>query len=169
MSRFALLLCALFAAAAFAAPAHARAQGNAEAEVRAVIDRMFDAMRRGDGPALGALFHPTARLQSVGVSRQTGQPELRTDSIASFVRAVGTPHTEVWDERISDVQIRVDGNLATAWMNYTFYVVANGADRLSHCGVNAFQLFKAGDGWKVIQITDTRRRENCPSLPATAR
>jgi hypothetical protein len=169
MKHFALLLCAVLFAAAFAAPARAQGQGNAEAEVRAVIDRMFDAMRRGDGAALGALFHPTARLQSVGVSRQSGQPEIRSDSIANFVRAVGTPHTEVWDERISDMQIRVDGNLATAWMNYTFYVVANGTDRLSHCGVNAFQLFKGTDGWKVIQITDTRRRENCPPLPATAR
>lgn len=169
MKRSALLLVALFLAAAIAAPARARAQGNAEAEVRAAIDRMFDAMRRGDGAALAAGFHPTARLQSVGVSRQTGEPVLQTDSIASFVRAVGSPHTEVWDERISDVQVRVDGNFATAWMNYTFYVVSNGADQLSHCGVDAFQLFKGTDGWKVIQITDTRRRENCPPLPATIR
>jgi len=129
MKRSALLLVALVLSATFALPARARAQGNAEAEVRAVIDRMFDAMRRGDGAALASVFHPTARLQSVGVSRQTGQPELENDSIAAFVRAVGTPHTGVWDERISDVQIRIDGNLASAWMNYTFYLVNNGADR----------------------------------------
>jgi uncharacterized protein (TIGR02246 family) len=168
MKRCAFLLLALFLAV-FTAPARARAQGNEEAAVRAVIDRMFDAMRRGDGPALASVFHPDARLQSVGVSRQTGQPELENDSIASFVRAVGTPHTGVWDERISDVQIRIDGNLASAWMNYTFYLVTNGADRLSHCGVDAFHLFKGAEGWKVIQVTDTRRRDSCPPLPATAR
>ena len=133
--------------------------------MRAVIDRMFDAMRRGDGAALGATFHPTARLQSVGVNRQTNEPVLRTDSIAAFVRSVGTPHTAVYDERISDVQIRMDGNFATAWMNYTFYA----GDRLSHCGVNAFQLARLADGWKVISIADTRRRESCPELPPTTR
>src|SRR5687768_16113910 len=102
MTRFPLFLAALLlAAAAFASPARAQAAANPEAEVRAVIDRMFDAMRRGDGAALGATFHPTARLQSVGISRQTNEPVLRSDSIAAFVRAVGTPHEAVWDERIS--------------------------------------------------------------------
>lgn len=161
---------ALFAAALLvAAPVAARAQAGPEAEVRATINRMFDAMRRGDGAGLGALFHPTARLQSVGVNRQTNEPMLRTDSIAAFVRTVGAPHEGVYDERISDMQIRVDGNFATAWMNYTFYVVNNGTDQKSHCGINAFQLFKGTDGWKVIQITDTRRRDNCPDLPAGSR
>jgi hypothetical protein len=169
MIRSVLLLAVLLLAAAFAAPARAQAQATPEAEVRAVIDRMFDAMRRGDAAAMGTTFHSTARLQSVGVSRQTNEPVLRSDSIAAFLRVVGTPHTEVYDERISNVQIRVDGNFATAWMNYTFYVVSNGTDQLSHCGVNAFQLFRGTDGWKVIQITDTRRREGCPALPAGSR
>jgi len=166
MKRIALL--AALALAAIATPA--RAQSGAEAEVRAVIDRLFDAMRRGDGTTLLAQFHPSGRLQSAGVARQTGQPELETDSVAAFARAVGSPHPDmVWDERISDVQIRVDGNLASAWMNYTFYLVQGDADRLSHCGVDAFQLFKGADGWKIIQVTDTRRRDNCPALPRGGR
>jgi hypothetical protein len=166
MKRAASLLTLLIAATIFTRPARAQAAASPETEVRAAIDRMFDAMRRGDGTVMAAAFHPTARLQSVGVSRETGQPVLRADSIAAFVRAVGTPHPEVWDERISDVQIKVDGNFATAWMNYTFYVVRGGTGQLSHCGVNAFQLFRATEGWKIIQITDTRRREGCPELPA---
>ena len=164
---------ALFAAvalAAIASPVRSQAQTGTEAEVRAVIDRLFDAMRRGDGTALAAQFHPAARLQSVGVSRQTGQPELETDSIEAFARAVGSPHPGmVWDERVSGVEIRVDGNFAQAWMNYTFYIVQGETERLSHCGVDAFQFFKGADGWKVIQITDTRRRENCPALPRGGR
>ncbi|HYJ79808.1 MAG TPA: hypothetical protein VEW03_09420 [Longimicrobiaceae bacterium] len=86
---------------------------------------------------------------------------MRVDSVDAFVRAVGTPHTETWDERISGLEVRIDGPLATAWMNYTFYLDG----RLSHCGVNAFQLARTPTGWKTIQITDTRRREGCPELP----
>jgi hypothetical protein len=54
-------------------------------------------------------------------------------------------------------EIAVDGALATAWILYQFYV----GSTFSHCGVNAFQLFKSKDGWKIIQITDTCRREGC--------
>jgi len=165
MKRPTPLLAALLLALAVAVPARAQAPANEEAAVRAVIDKMFDAMRRGDAATMGTTFHPTARLQSVGVSRQTGEPAISTDSIAAFLRIVGAPHNEVYDERVSDVQIRIDGNFATAWMNYTFYA----GDQLSHCGVDAFQLFKGTDGWKVIQITDTRRREGCPALPPGSR
>lgn len=53
--------------------------------------------------------------------------------------------------------ILIDGNLASVWTDYKFYI----DDQFSHCGVNSFQLFKGKDGWKVIYIIDTRRKENC--------
>ena len=139
------------------------AQAPAEQEVRQAVDRLFAGMRAGDSTVVRAAFHPTARLQSVGI--REGQPSvLRADSVGAFVRAVGTPHTDVYDERISNVQIRVDGDLATAWMDYAFFT----GERFSHCGVNAFQFFRAPEGWKIIAITDTRRRE-CPNIPGARR
>jgi hypothetical protein len=130
-----------------------------EAEVMGVVQRLFDGMRAGDSTAVRAVFHPDARLVSVGV--RGGQPLLRSEAVDAFVQAVGAPHEQVWDERIWDVEIRVDENLATAWMHYAFYL----GDQFSHCGVNAFQFFHGSEGWRVIQITDTRRREGC-RLPA---
>lgn len=154
-----LSVIALAAIAVAARPAAAQT-ATPEQEVRQVIDRMFNGMRAGDSTAVRSVFHPTARLQTTG-TRQ-GAPMIVTDSIDAFVRLVGTPHDVVYDERISNVEIRVDDNLATAWMSYSFYA----GDRFSHCGVNAFQLFRSPEGWKVIQVTDTRRRE-CPA-PAPA-
>ncbi|MFN2421877.1 MAG: hypothetical protein ABR527_10985, partial [Gemmatimonadota bacterium] len=78
-----------------------------------------------------------------------------------FINAVGTPHEETWDERICDVEVRIDGRLATVWANYAFYL----RDRLSHCGVDAFQLFHDVDGWKIFEIADTRRSEGCEPPP----
>lgn len=150
-----LVLLTALAATLVHAPS-ARAQSSPEAEVRAAVDRLFDGMRRGDSTAVRAAFHPQARLMSVGV--RDGQPVLRTDSIDAFVRAVGTPHAEVWDERISNVRIQVSGNLASAWMDYAFYR----GETFSHCGVNAFHFFRDTGGWRAIQITDTRGREGCP-------
>lgn len=159
------LLVLLLAVAAGAAPLAAQtpqpSQASQEQEVRAVIDRLFNGMRAADSAAVRATFHPEARLQTTAV--RDGQPVLRTDSLAKFLRAVGTPRTELWDERISNVEIRADGELASAWMDYAFYV----DDRFSHCGVNAVQLARTPAGWQIIQIADTRRRE-CPRIQAAS-
>jgi hypothetical protein len=140
-----------------AAPSYAQ---NAEAEVRTVVQRLFDGMRAADSTMLRPLFHPSARLQSVGVNRE-GVAMVRLDSIDGFIRAVGTAGHPQFDERISNLVVQVDGNLAQVWMNYTFYL----ADQKMHCGVNAAQLFKGAGGWQFIQLADTRRRADCPDLP----
>ncbi|HLL84767.1 MAG TPA: nuclear transport factor 2 family protein [Longimicrobium sp.] len=157
-----LMLAVLLATAAGAGSAAAQA-ATPEQEVKAVVDRLFSAMRAADSAAVHALFHPQARLQTTALRQ--GEPMLRTDSLEAFLRAVGTPRTEVWDERVSNLEIRTDGELATAWMDYAFYL----DNRFSHCGVNALQLFRTKDrGWQIIQIIDTRRRE-CPRIPGARR
>ena len=126
-----------------------------EREIETAVAKLFDAMRAGDGAAAAALFHPEARLQSV--SELNGSFTLRTDPPEGFVQAIGAPRDQVWDERIWDLEVNVDGGLATAWMRYAFYL----DDAFSHCGVNAFQFVRGQNGWLVTQITDTRRTDAC--------
>lgn len=133
------------------------AQTPAETEVRQVIDRLFEGMRAGDSTVVRSVFHPDARLQSATL--RDGAPVLNTTPIDAFVRAVGSPHAEPWDERIANVEIRVDEPLATAWMDYAFHL----GTRFSHCGVNAIQFARGPEGWKIIQVADTRRAE-CPRM-----
>lgn len=127
------------------------AQADSHREVAAAVGALFDGMRRGDSTAVRGAFHPEARLQTTTV--RDGQTLLRTERIDDFLRAVGTPHPEVWDERVSGLEIRVDGPLATAWMQYSFYL----GSQFSHCGVNAMQLVRDASGWRILQIIDTRR------------
>lgn len=142
------------APAAVAAQTVGRAEGS-RAEVVATVQRLFDGMRAGDSTAVRSVFHPEARLLTT--VERGGVPVLQSGSVDQFVAAVGGRRDAVWDERISEPEIRVEGNLATAWMEYDFYL----GDRVSHCGVNALQLFRAVDGWRIVQIMDTRRREGC--------
>lgn len=125
-----------------------------EQKVRATIEALFDAMRAGDGAAVGVVFHQHARLYTARGPSDTST--VGATSVEAFTDAVGQPRDAVWDERIWDVEVRVDGPLASAWVPYVFYV----GDERSHCGVNAVQLVKTGDGWKILQLTDTRR-ETC--------
>lgn len=145
-----------------AAPAAAFAQSDEEAAVRAVVDRLFDAMRAGDSTAVRSVFHPEGRL--IAVQESDDGVVVRTLPADAFVQAVGQPHDEVWDERIWDVEIDVDGRLAAAWMEYAFHL----GTELGHCGVNAFMLSKGSDGWVVTQIADTRRTEGC-EVPESVR
>jgi len=136
-------------------PAPARAQADDRAAVLATVHRLFDGMRAGDSAAVRAVFHPAALL-ATAVVRQ-GAPALQVDTLESFIRAVGTPHGEVWDERIHGEEVRIDGPLASVWAEYSFH----SGGRFSHCGVDAFQLARGADGWRIIVLSDTRRREGC--------
>ncbi|MBY0541864.1 MAG: hypothetical protein K2P75_00555, partial [Sphingobacteriaceae bacterium] len=86
-----------------------------------------------------------------------GKAVVRTESVNNFIKSIGAPHPEKYDERIQFTKILIDANLASVWTDYKFYI----GDKFSHCGVNSFQLFKGDDGWKIIYIIDTRRKDNC--------
>jgi len=145
------LLIALTLSIAAHATAQEAARHAAESAVVAVVVQLFDGMRAGDSAMVRSTFAPDVRL--VSTSSRDGQPALQSVEIDRFLEAIGTPHEEVWDERLWNVEVRIDANLATVWTEYAFYL----DEELSHCGVDAFQLFKASDGWKIFQIADTRR------------
>ncbi len=142
--------------AALAASATTLQAQTAEEEVMEVIAQLFDGMRAGDSAMVRATLHPSVTTASVSTNRD-GEPRIRVGNHEEWVKAVGTPHDKQWDERIWDPTVHIDGLLATAWTPYAFYL----GDELSHCGVNAFQLFSGTEGWKIIRITDTRRRQGC--------
>ncbi len=133
--------------------------GSREREVIDVVQRLFDAMRAQDSAAARALFEPGTRLQSVAVRQ--GALTVSEDSLGMFLRAIGTPHSQTYDERIANERVLIDDPYAVAWVDYTFYL----GDQKSHCGVDMFQLVRRPGGWRIFGLTDTRRRENCPELP----
>ncbi len=151
-----LLIALLLSLPVFVA-APASAQSEDEAAVRAVITRLFDGMRAGDGSVLGEVFAPGARLQTAAI-RRDGTPALMSMAVDSFAAMVSQPRDFVLDERIDAWDVRIDGPLAVVTVDYSFYA----GPRFSHCGIDAFQLFKSAEGWKIFQLTDTRRTTGCP-------
>lgn len=147
-------------------PSAARAQtapdSAADREaVLAVVTRLFDAMRQGDSAMLRSTFHPEARLGTAVV--RNGTPALMLEKVDAFAQALGgKPADQVWDERIYNPVVHVDGPLASVWVEYDFY--AN--DQFSHCGVDAFLLARTPEGWKIFSLADTRQRQGCPDRSA---
>jgi len=131
-------------------------QDPEESAIKKTMDLLFEGMKMGDSSMVRQVFHSSARLMTCYTSKD-GISKMAEDSIPAFLNAVGTTHTEVWNERITSLTICRDMNLAQVWTTYEFYV----DDTFSHCGVNAFQLVKENDLWRIIQLTDTRRKKGC--------
>jgi hypothetical protein len=133
-------------------------------EILIPINDLFRGMNTGDS----ALVHSTfvsAPVMTTVVKNKEGLPEMRTSSLKKFLEAVGTPHDIKWSEPIWDVKIQMDGNLAQVWAKYAFYL----GKEFSHCGVDAFQLFKGNDGkWRIFSLADTRQKDGCNVPPAIA-
>lgn len=127
-----------------------------EQQVEQVIRSLFDGMKSKNADQVAMAFSEDALMQTV-IAKPEGS-EVGSNAVADFVKRIATtPETTTLDEQILEYQIKVDGTMASAWTPYRFYVNGN----FSHCGVNSFQLVKKAEGWKIVYIIDTRRKENC--------
>ncbi len=132
------------------------AQSNAEkAAVMEPIHQLFKGMRLGDSSIVHAAFTETVSMTTIAVDKD-GKPVIKHESsLEGFLKTVGTPHSEIWSEVIWDTKILIDGHMAQAWAPYAFYVGKN----FSHCGVDALQLFRDGEGvWKIFHLANTRQK-----------
>jgi hypothetical protein len=143
-------------------PALAQDSNTEKEAVRAAVHRLFDGMRESDSSAVRAVIHAEAEMATL-IKNKAGVIEMRKDgSTQAFINAVGTPKPpgQEWDEQIYHEVIQLEGNIASFWCEYTFYVGA----RLSHCGINAIHLAKLDGEWKIVQLLDTRITENCKTI-----
>lgn len=145
----------LILAACTLAPLTSAGAQSATDDVLKTVRQLFDGMRKGDSAMVRAVFHPDAAL--LRPVERNGEVTVQRVPIDNFIKAIGTPHPEVWDEKVWNEKVFVDDRLATAWMDYAFFL----GEKLSHCGVDSFQFAKMSDGWKIIALADTQRREGC--------
>ena len=145
-----LVLCLLVALSSV------RAQPSEKDAVLATVNKLFDGMRARDRALLLSAFDESARL--VRVRDQDGSPAVTSVSMDRFADSVVAAKAgDVWDERLRDPEVRIDGTLAQVWGFYTFRL--NGS--INSCGTDAFMLLKVGATWKITQVADTQRRDNC--------
>lgn len=79
--------------------------------------------------------------------------ELVVDEINDFLQQIGRLGTLHIEERISNLSLNVYYPLATALMEYEFFVDGE----LSHIGINLFEFAYIDKQWKIIGISDTRQ------------
>ena len=126
-----------------------------EEQVIHVVEELFNAMREANKDKAAALFTSDAKL--VSTSFENNNPVISNMPISDFVNNIGQLQPDLVDEQIFNIEVRIDDNLATLWTDYNLYV----REEFSHCGVDAFQLFKGVNGWQIFHVSDTRRTEGC--------
>jgi hypothetical protein len=133
------------------------AQDTETEAVQQTIETFFNGFHAQDSVLMRSTIGENPVLQTIG-KNEGGEMVLRAQVFDRLIKSiVSIPDTVKFKEKIKSYSIQVDGAMANAWTPYEFWL--NG--EFSHCGVNSFQLFNDGRGWKIIYLIDTRRKGDC--------
>jgi hypothetical protein len=122
-------------------------------DVKQVVVTFFKGFHAKDSITMKSVCAEKMILQSISETSKGNQ--LTNENPHSFYLSIATiPPTILFEERILNYSIQVDGAMAHVWTPYEFYV----NNKFSHKGVNAFTLFKENEQWKIVYQIDTRRK-----------
>lgn len=136
-------------------------QGGATAADRAaalaVVQEAFDAIEASDPDAWRAVLLDAGHFTSV---RDT--PDGRAVQARSFEEDLANTGRDDahYLERWWDPIVLIDGDIATVWTSYDFFIDG----QFSHCGTDVFVLLQTEDGWRIASIAWNVVRD-CPPSP----
>ena len=133
--------------------AHCLFAQKTETAIKAVINRFFEGMEKGDTTLVKSACTEMPVMQTF-MADQDGKLQVLTEDFNEFLSFIGTPSKDRYREVVSFESIETEKSLASVWAPYKFYL--NG--KISHCGTDSFQLVKTSEGWKIQYIIDTRRK-----------
>ena len=122
------------------------------------INNLFNGMLKEDTSMIKKAFIEEP-IMLTGFKSKTGKEIIKEDKLDNLIKAISTKEkgSDSWIEKLYNTSIKIDGNIAQVWTEYSFYV----GESFSHCGVDAFQLIRVDGNWKIAHIMDTRRKEGC--------
>ncbi len=125
--------------------------------IKNTIETFFEGLHKGDSSIVNTTLHPTITIQTTFTNKE-GKNVLVTESKNKLLTSIAYKKPEhTYLEKLKSWDIKIDGNLASVWTPYEFYLNNN----FSHCGANSFQLFNNNGKWEIIYLVDMRRRGDC--------
>ena len=132
----------------------AQTSGEDQAVI-AKVQALFDAMAAHDSVAATALVIPEGRLM---VSRANGT--VSNSTLGGFAARLATAKSP-YIERMWNPKVMVRGGIAVLWTEYDFHTDG----KLTHCGIDSFQLVKMPEGWKISGLAYTVEPTGCAPSP----
>jgi hypothetical protein len=133
----------------------AMAQAENEA-IKKQINTFFAGMKSNDTVVINSAVDSSCFLYTI-MQTKDGKTLLENGKMADFLKQVTELKGKNIDEQPLSFDIKIDGAMAIAWVPYKLFF--NG--QLHHCGADVFTLIKRDNGWKIMGITDTRRKNGC--------
>lgn len=123
-------------------------------DVFAVVNKLFDAMAAADAAAIIATGTKENQLVAIQKMRdgKTRISVLGSEAFSKFFTKPGSVKEVMYAPKIE-----TSGDWAMVWGRYVFY--ADG--KLSHCGINQFNLVRTADGWKIANGASTIDPGDC--------
>jgi hypothetical protein len=128
-------------------------------QVIAAVQSFFDSMEKADAELARKILMPDARFFSA--AERDGKMTVRPSTGDAFVAGFSNPNRAKALERMWDPEVRIQGAIAQLWTRYDFHT--NGT--FSHCGIDAFNLVKTDEGWKIASAMWTVERRGCAPSP----
>lgn len=133
------------------------AQTEEQKKIEKTITLFFEGFHKRDSLKMKSVISENFTLQSAYKLNDTTSTLQSTNLNDFLYKVVNRNLNNKWEEKLLSFNINIDGTLANAWVKYEFWL----NDEFSHCGVNSFHLYLSDYGWKIIQLVDSRRKNNC--------
>lgn len=148
-----------FVLALFSFSAFAQSTNPETEAIKKAVNTVFEGMRSCDSAMVKSVFAPAAVLQTIRPAKDGLSGTVTGDRMEPWLKAIAQPKKteQVWNEKMTFDHILIDGNLAQVWGSYIFYI----GTTFSHCGTDNITLVKHADGWKIVYLIDTARKEKC--------
>jgi hypothetical protein len=130
-----------------------------EKEREAVMKTMqafFDTMTARNVEGARQILQPQGRFHAM--SMKDGKPDVRAFANEEYFAQLQASKQKM-QERIWNPDVRINGLIATVTAPYDFWIDG----KLSHCGVDAFDLIKTEEGWKIAGGVYTVESRCAPS------
>jgi Putative lumazine-binding len=107
-----------------------------------IVQMFFETMTARDVDVARKIMIPEGRFFALEMRKPNAAPTSFTNE-EYFARLQKGKQSN--RERIWNPEVRVHGSIATVWAPYDFWTDGT----YSHCGVDAFDLIKTDEGWKI--------------------
>lgn len=111
-------------------------------DVLKAVQVFFDTMTARDVEGARKILQPQGRFHATRM--RDGKPDIRAFSNEEYFADLQAAKTKM-QERIWNQEVRIRGTIATVWAPYDFWIDG----KFSHCGIDAFDLIKTEEGWKL--------------------
>ena len=132
------------------------AQPSERDAVLKTMQAFFDTMTAHDVEGARRILQPQGRFHAM--TMKDGKPDVRAFANEEYFAQLQASKQKM-QERIWNPDVRINGLIANVSAPYDFWIDG----KFSHCGVDAFDLIKTEDGWKIAGGVYTVEQKCAPS------